>query len=736
MFPSSWRGVTQGQAVVPPPATSVRTGTELLLERLARCRDQPRLYPGDDLLFRDILRGFHPSALPDVYFTALQHDGSYLSVDFSVYNQITVTSEIRGIKTRTTAFTPRDAIWKHVSAFPENARLLAEWRQWADTPTPTPEQRHVAMQSMVRCLLSDAQSLILDNRQLTSLPNHLPPWLTNLSVANNRLSCLPSLPTNLESLDVHGNQLIALPSVLPVYLQKLNAGNNQIKYLPELPQNLRSLIMQNNQLLQLPELPPYLRLLNVNNNNLTSLPALPLELTSLHAYANRLTTLPQLPGALFFLDVSHNLLTHRPVITFPRHTLLCTGNPFTVATASKVPAEHITAAGSKPPLESSVQMNSLPVRPRMAPGLEPSPPATDYQAWWKSRGFVAGSHAAPPVISQPTLLPEVTTQPRAKSPVMSKPMSRTILPPPTSLIRSEKPTLVTAFRPVLKKTEAFTLTDAVLNWYPPEYHAAVWPAWKSIAFEAHAPAFTRFLSFLRQGSVCRSHGFRAKVADWINELATDPDLRKRVFKIAFDNSSNCPDRATIVWNVMQVIRLMHHAEQHPERIAPPAFLHLARQAFRFLRLQDEATNKALTLPMDEDSETLHLEFLSRLKSPLGLPDILTGTINTPLLTEADLTTALISIHDAETRFFREWLSIWPPCQTYLIHAMTAEERQVFLRYRLNVYQEKVAVRRAEHPDWSDAQVNYQAGVITEGVVFRPLITAMFFAEHTRPDAKQ
>lgn len=187
---------------------------------------------------------------------------------------------------------------------------------------------------------------------------------------------------------------------------------------------------------------------------------------------------------------------------------------------------------------------------------------------------------------------------------------------------------------------------------------------------------------------------------------------------------------------MQVIRLRHHAEEHPERITPPAFLHLARQTFRFLRLQDEATNKALTLPMDEDSEALHLEFLARLKAPLDLPDILTGTINTPLLTDADLTTALTSIHDAEARLFREWLSIWPPCQTYLMYAMTAEQRQAFLTYRLNVYQEKVAVRRAEHPDWSDAQVNYQAGIITEGVVFRPLITAMFFAEQTSSDAKQ
>lgn len=737
MFPSSWRGVTQGQSVVPPPppATAVPTETELLLERLTHCRDHSRLYPLDYQLFKEILIGFHQTDLPDIYLTAMQRDSSYLSVDFSVYKQVTLCAEIRGKITRTVTFTPRHPVWKDVSAFPQNARLLAEWRQWAATPTPTPEQRQEAMQSMEKCLLSDDQSLILDNRQLTSLPNHLPPWLTSLSVANNRLTYLPLLPPNLEALDVHCNQLTALPPALPLYLQTLNAGDNQLRSLPELPRNLRSLIIINNLFTLLPELPPYLRLLNANNNNLTCLPELPLELISLHVYANRLTTLPQLPRGLYFLDISHNQLTHRPVIDIPGHTLLCTGNPFTVATAREIPVP----AESKPPLDSAVSttplINALPARPHIAlrpPGLQPPPPGTSYQAWWKARGFLAGQHiSTPPVVSQPTLLPPAMTQPTARPPVMSTQVTRKILPPPTSQIRGKHSRLATEYRPILDTPGAFTLTDAVLAWYPPEHYGVQQSAWKTISFEVHSPAFTRFLAQLRQGSVCRTHGFREKVVDWLNELATDPELRKRTFTIAFDNSSNCSERATLVWNVMQVNCLLYHAEQHPQRIAPSAFLTLARQAFRFLRLQEEATNKALTLPMDEDSEALHLELLTRLKAPLGLPDILTGTINAPLLTAADLTTVLTAIHAAESRHFRHWLSIWPPCQTYALQQLSAQERQAFLTYRLNLYREKVAVRRAEHPDWSDAQVNYQAGVITEGVVFRPLIDALFFPNETR-----
>ncbi|EAZ8929275.1 SPI-2 type III secretion system effector E3 ubiquitin transferase SspH2, partial [Salmonella enterica] len=93
-------------------------------------------------------------------------------------------------------------------------------------------------------------------------------------------------------LSVSDNQLASLPT-LPSELYKLWAYNNRLTSLPALPSGLKELIVSGNRLTSLPVLPSELKELMVSGNRLTSLPMLPSGLLSLSVYRNQLTRLPE-----------------------------------------------------------------------------------------------------------------------------------------------------------------------------------------------------------------------------------------------------------------------------------------------------------------------------------------------------------------------------------------------------------------------------------------------------------
>ena len=105
---------------------------------------------------------------------------------------------------------------------------------------------------------------------VTFVSEHLPDLsrfykLKNLSCYNNKLVCLPLLPSTLEILWCSNNKLTYLPE-LPSMLIRLECYNNELTYLPLLPPSLETLMCYNNRLTHLPLLPSTLEYLYCINN--------------------------------------------------------------------------------------------------------------------------------------------------------------------------------------------------------------------------------------------------------------------------------------------------------------------------------------------------------------------------------------------------------------------------------------------------------------------------------------
>ena len=86
-----------------------------------------------------------------------------------------------------------------------------------------------------------------------------------LNCANNQLTKLPRLNTNIEHLYCYNNRLTELPT-LNKNLQILFCSNNQLVTLPTLNKNLQQLFCSNNQLTKLPTLNENLLLLTYDYN--------------------------------------------------------------------------------------------------------------------------------------------------------------------------------------------------------------------------------------------------------------------------------------------------------------------------------------------------------------------------------------------------------------------------------------------------------------------------------------
>jgi len=168
----------------------------------------------------------------------------------------------------------------------------AVWSAW-ERAAPAGESPHraEAVRKMLDCLHNGNPELNLDNLDITSLPDLLPPDITGLYVNRVPLNHLPPLPSGLQKLYVGNNQLDSLPA-LPHTLKTLFAVNARLRSLPPLPAGLINMEVAGNQLRSLPPLPHTLRTLYVNDNQLRSLPPLPHTLRTLYVNYNQLRSLP------------------------------------------------------------------------------------------------------------------------------------------------------------------------------------------------------------------------------------------------------------------------------------------------------------------------------------------------------------------------------------------------------------------------------------------------------------
>lgn len=193
---------------------------------------------------------------------------------------------------------------------PESA-LLAKIEQWSSLGLG----RSVAAERMKSALLSNTESLNLNDLHLTALPGFLGELasIKHLSVDGNRLKQLPPLPPALVTLTAFANLLENLPA-LPASLQRLYVGANNLKLLPALPPVLQVLSASYNTLARLPPLPASLVSIHVNGNELAGLPAFHEGVENVFVNNNRIDSLPTLPASLRKLDVSGNQVFVLPIL--------------------------------------------------------------------------------------------------------------------------------------------------------------------------------------------------------------------------------------------------------------------------------------------------------------------------------------------------------------------------------------------------------------------------------------
>ena len=180
---------------------------------------------------------------------------------------------------------------------------------------------------------SSLTNLFCHTNRLESLPEALPPRLTQLECSENMLTSLPTLPSGLITLSCWDNQLVSLPE-LPSSLYDLRCASNRLTALPEiLPSGLTELWCGGNQLNSLPSLPNSLKFISCSDNQLAALPALPTDLVTLVCPSNRLTLLPALPQSLNRLYCNNNWLTELDVSGLSLDFLDCSRNNLTSTSA-------------------------------------------------------------------------------------------------------------------------------------------------------------------------------------------------------------------------------------------------------------------------------------------------------------------------------------------------------------------------------------------------------------------
>jgi len=178
------------------------------------------------------------------------------------------------------------------------------------------------------------KQLIINNTEITEIPNTLPECLLILNCYNNKIKQIHGLPKYLKEFHCKNNQLKILPESLPHLLEKINISNNQLTKFPETSLIfLKEFNCSGNELTKVPVIwGNFLQDLRINNNQLTEFPTtLPDLLTYLDCSNNQLTQFPTiLPNSLTYLDCSNNQLTQFLIIP-PNslRTLDCSHNKLT-----------------------------------------------------------------------------------------------------------------------------------------------------------------------------------------------------------------------------------------------------------------------------------------------------------------------------------------------------------------------------------------------------------------------
>jgi len=154
--------------------------------------------------------------------------------------------------------------------------------------------------TILPALPASLTQLYCENNLLINLPA-LPGSLDLLYCGfNPNLSCPAIFPSSLTDLDISGTPSSNI-TAFPVYLGQLGICSMipPLLTLPPLPQFLSSLSIVNNLITELTTLPPHLEILGAQNNNISFIqPPFPPTLIELYLQNNPITCIPVLPAGL------------------------------------------------------------------------------------------------------------------------------------------------------------------------------------------------------------------------------------------------------------------------------------------------------------------------------------------------------------------------------------------------------------------------------------------------------
>jgi uncharacterized repeat protein (TIGR01451 family) len=214
----------------------------------------------------------------------------------------------------------------------------------------TLEVSNCSLQSLPAVWPPNLVSLTLDNdhlTEITSLPAGLqsfhcadnsdldsitafPQSLKTLMICRNNLYNLPPLPSGLQELYINNNHLdgtFYMNDSLKIFfagdnlidtlicnsvIRRISAGPDELKYISPLPPTIDTFLVGFNQLASLPALPNSISLLDVSYNLLSSIPSFPLALNYGVIIGNNISSLPPFPPGLYGFECGYNQLTSLP----------------------------------------------------------------------------------------------------------------------------------------------------------------------------------------------------------------------------------------------------------------------------------------------------------------------------------------------------------------------------------------------------------------------------------------
>ncbi|WP_166618367.1 NEL-type E3 ubiquitin ligase domain-containing protein [Paraburkholderia madseniana] len=419
----------------------------------------------------------------------------------------------------------------------------------------------------------------------------------------------------LTDLNVNGSELLSLPDSIGRLhrLDKLSAERNALTALPESLGELcalTDLYVRGNGLLSLPDSIGRLHRLerlDVSGNALTALPESLADmhaLTHLDVAGNELTLLPDWIEQLHRLeglDASGNGLTTLPDVFGELRVLTC------LDVASNQLTSLPDSIGQLHLLETlEAEGNGLTALPDVLGELHT---LTCLDVSWNQLTSLPSSH--------------MNLQPTCTVYLTGNPISRAVLQDIQAAAAECGPRIDFCIRDEASVDNPVSpLVQAVTEWAPQARSSGdeAFSGWHAFDDEANAPSFTQLLERLSHTADAQNPMTRMdlqrRVADLLQGMRHDADLRAQCFMMAGEALGTCGDRVALGFQNLEHAVVNRRAERG--ELSGTQVLALGRQLFRQETLQQIAREKVASLRTVDEIE-VYLAYQVQLRETLDLP---------------------------------------------------------------------------------------------------------------------